>query len=160
MGKIGVALTLAGTAALLPGCYPEAVACPAIGHIAGVSLSVAASYADQVGTLRLKACQDGTCTEKDLDLHPGAVAVDQGCTPDGVCSATSSPDGTFVGFLELPALSEGPLEATVSGTSPSATALPTRTLTFTPKGDYPYGEQCGRVITAAVILDADGLKQG
>lgn len=159
MGKIGVALTLAGTAALLPGCYPEAVACPAIGHIAGVSLSVAASYADQVGTLRLKACQDATCTEKDLDLHPGAVAVDQGCTPDGVCSATSSPDGTLLGSIELPTLSESPLEATVSGTSPSGTALPTRTLTFTPKGDYPYGEQCGRVISAAVSLDEDGLSQ-
>ncbi|NQD90117.1 hypothetical protein HP499_20220, partial [Paenarthrobacter sp. CM16] len=59
MGRIAVALTLAGTAALLPGCYPQAVACPAIGQIAGVSLTVAAGYTDQVGTLRLKACQDG-----------------------------------------------------------------------------------------------------
>ncbi|MCT9871262.1 hypothetical protein [Paenarthrobacter aurescens] len=159
MGKIGVALTLAGTAALLPGCYPEAVACPAIGHVAGVSLSVTASYADQVGTLRLKACQDGTCTEKDVDLHPGAAAVDQGCSPEGVCSATSSPDGTLQGFLEMPSISESAIEATVSGTSPAGIALPLRTLRFTPKGDYPYGEQCGRVISAAVTLDANGLSQ-
>ncbi|MGF6835864.1 hypothetical protein QF015_004065 [Paenarthrobacter sp. TE4293] len=160
MGRIAVALTLAGTAALLPGCYPDAVACPAIGHIAGVSLTVAANYAAQVGTLRLKACQDGSCTEKDVVLYPGATAVDQGCTPDGVCSATSSPDGTLQGSIELPALSENPLEATVTGASPTGTMLPERTLTFTPKGGYPYGEQCGRVISATLVLDGEGLRQG
>ncbi|MDR6439252.1 hypothetical protein J2790_004427 [Paenarthrobacter nicotinovorans] len=159
MGRIAVALTLAGTAALLPGCYPQAVACPAIGHIAGVSVTVAAGYTDQVGTLRLKACQDGSCTENDVVLHPGATAVDQGCSPEGMCSATSSPDGTLVGFLELPSLSENPLEATLSGMSPAGIALPVRTLTFTPKGDYPYGEQCGRVISAGLILDGGGLRQ-
>ncbi|MGF4044456.1 hypothetical protein ACX800_15155 [Paenarthrobacter nitroguajacolicus] len=159
MGRIGLALTLAGTAALLPGCFAEPVACPAIGHVAGVSLTVAADYADDVASLRLKACQDGICTEKDLMLNPGATAVDQGCTPDGVCSATSSPDGTLQGFLELPALSESPLEATVTGTSPAGIALPLRTLTFTPTGDYPYGEQCGRVISAALTLDEEGLRQ-
>lgn len=159
MGRIGLALTLAGTAALLPGCFAEPVACPAIGHVAGVSLAVAADYADDVASLRLKACQDGICTEKDLMLNPGATAVDQGCTPDGVCSATSSPDGTLQGFLELPALSESPLQATVTGTSPAEIALPLRTLTFTPTGDYPYGEQCGRVISAALTLDEEGLRQ-
>ncbi|SEJ51816.1 hypothetical protein SAMN04487917_106290 [Arthrobacter sp. yr096] len=159
MGRIGLALTLAGTAALLPGCYPEAVACPAIGHVAGVSLTVAASYANQVGSLRLKACQDGTCTDKELVLHPGSVAVDQGCSPEGVCSATPSLDGTLQGFLEMPWLSESPIEATVSGTSPAGAALPLRTLTFTPKGAYPYGEQCGRVISAGAVLDAAGLSQ-
>lgn len=159
MGKIGLALTLMGTTALLPGCLAEPVACPAIGHVAGVSLTVAADYADQVAALRLKACQDGICTEKDLILNPGATSVDQGCTPDGVCSATSSPDGTLQGFLELPALTENPLEATVGGTSPAGTALPVRTLTFTPHGDYPYGEQCGRFISAALTLDGEGLRQ-
>ena len=159
MGRIGLALTLAGTAALLPGCFAEPVACPAIGHVAGVSLTVVASYADDVASLRLKACQDGICTDKDLILNPGASAVDQGCTPDGVCSATSSPDGTLQGFLELPALSESSIQATVTGTSPAGTALPESTLTFTPKGDYPFGEQCGRVTIAALALDADGLRQ-
>ncbi|WP_017197013.1 hypothetical protein [Arthrobacter sp. M2012083] len=159
MGRIGLALTLAGTAALLPGCFPEPVACPAIGHVAGLSLAVSANYADDVASLRLEACQDGLCTEEDLMLNPGATAVDQGCTPDGVCSATSSPDGTLQAFLELPALSESPLKATLTGTSPTGIALPVRTLTFTPTGDYPYGEQCGRVITAALTLDEAGLRQ-
>ncbi|UKA50147.1 hypothetical protein LFT48_00975 [Arthrobacter sp. FW305-123] len=158
MGRIGLALTLAGAAALLPGCFAEPVACPAIGHVAGVSLTVAADYAPDVASLRLKACQDGICTEKDLMLNPGATSVDQGCTPDGVCSATSSPDGTLQGFLELPALSENSLEATVTGTSPAGLALPVRTVMFTPKGEFPYGEQCGRVISASLVLDAAGLR--
>ena len=159
MGRIGLALTLAGTAALLPGCFPEPVGCPAIGHVPGVSLTVAAVYAPDVASLRLKACQDGVCTEKELMLNPGATSVDQGCTPDGVCSATSSPDGTLQGFLELPALSENPLEATVTGTSPAGIALPVRTLTFTPKGEFPYGEQCGRVISAGLVLNEADLRQ-
>lgn len=70
------------------------------------------------------------------------------------------PDGRMTGFTGLPALSESPLEATVSGTSPSGIALPVRTLTFTPKGNYPFGEQCGRFITANLVLDATGLRQG
>lgn len=160
MGRIGFALTLASAVALLTGCYPEPVACPAIARATGVSLTVAATYAGDVGSLRLKACQDGSCTGKELVLHPGSVAVDQGCSPEGVCSATSSPDGTLQGFMELQALSEAPMQATVSGTSAAGAALPMRTLTFTPKGDYPFGEQCGRIITAAVVLDAAGLRQG
>ncbi|GAA3271596.1 hypothetical protein [Paenarthrobacter aurescens] len=159
MGRIGLALTLAGTAALLPGCFPEPVACPAIGHVAGVSLTVAADYAPEVASLRLKACQDGICTEKDLMLNPGATSVDEGCTPDGVCSATSSPDGTLQGFLELPALSENSLEASVTGISPAGLAIPGRTVMFKPKGEFPYGEQCGRVISASLVLDAAGLRQ-
>ncbi|MET4619367.1 hypothetical protein ABIE18_000790 [Arthrobacter sp. 2762] len=160
MGKIGLAFTLLGTSALLPSCFAEPVPCPAIAQASGVSITVAAGYVDTVASLRMKACQDGTCTEADVALHPGSIAVDQGCSPEGVCSATSSPDGTMTGFLGLPALSESPLEATVSGTSPSGTALPVRTLTFRPKADYPFGEQCGRFITANVVLDATGLRQG
>ncbi|MDI2037144.1 hypothetical protein [Paenarthrobacter nitroguajacolicus] len=159
MGRIRLAFSLAGTVALLSGCGFEPVACPAIGHVAAVSVTVAADYADQVGSLRLKACQDSACTEKDLMLNPGAVTADERCTPDGVCSATSSPDGTLQGFLELPALSESPLEVTVSGTSKTGSALPVRTLEFTPKGEYPYGERCGLFISAGVWLDAGGLRQ-
>lgn len=157
MGRIGLALTLAGTA-LLSACADVPVACPAIGHIAAVSLTVTADYADQVGSLRLKACQDGACTEKDIMLNPGAVTSDETCTPDGVCSATSSPDGTLQGFVELPTLSESPMEVTVTGTSKAGVALPVRTVSFTPRRAYPYGEQCGKFISAGVVLAADGLR--
>ncbi|MFJ4170781.1 hypothetical protein ACIPY3_14830 [Paenarthrobacter sp. NPDC089714] len=124
-----------------------------------MSVTVAASYAESVGTLHVKACQDGVCTERDLELQPGAVAVDQGCTKEGACSATQSFDGTRRGLLELPALAETPMDATVGGTSRSGTPLPARALTFTPKGSYPFGEQCQRFVTASLVLDAEGLRQ-
>ncbi|MEV7607330.1 hypothetical protein AB0N65_18000 [Paenarthrobacter sp. NPDC089322] len=160
MGKMALALTLTGTTALLPGCLTEPVPCPAIAQASGVSLTVAADYVPSVGSLRLKACQDGVCTEETLMLNPGYTAVDQGCSPDGVCSATSSPDGTLHAFMQLPVLTESPMDATLTGTAPSGTDLPTRTLTFTPRGDYPFGEQCGRFVTANLVLDASGLRQG
>ncbi|MFJ5958297.1 hypothetical protein ACIQC5_20355 [Paenarthrobacter sp. NPDC092416] len=161
MGKIGLAVTLAAMTSLIPGCYPESPPpCPAIAMAPVVSLTIPASYVDSVKSVRMKACQDGTCTEDVLELFPGSVAIDQGCSPDGVCSATSSPDGTLHGSLFLPTLTESPIDATVSGSAADGTALPVRTLTFTPKGDYPYGEHCGRFITANLVLDAQGLRQG
>jgi hypothetical protein len=28
-----------------------------------------------------------------------------------------------------------------------------------PRAEYPYGEQCGKFVTASLVLDADGLRQ-
>ncbi len=71
-----------------------------------------------------------------LVLVPGSDAVDLGCEPgsgdDRPCSATSSPDGTLTGV---------------------------RTTTFTSRVTYPFGEQCARLITANLVLDAGGLRQ-
>ena len=90
--------------------------------------------------------------------------MDQGCEPgpdggDGLCSATSSPDGTLTGMLDAGSADGVPIEVTSSGTDTSGRPLPVRTLTFTPRVAYPYGEQCGRFISAGVLLDADGLRQ-
>jgi hypothetical protein len=159
MGRMTVAVTLAGSVGLLHGCGEGPVACPAVGQVTGVSVTVTAGYSSSVGKLHLKACQDGVCTEGELALHPGSVSVDQGCSPEGVCSAKSSYDGTVRGMLELPALTESPMDASLSGTSPSGTALPVRALTFTPKGDFPFGEQCQRFVTASLVLDETGLRQ-
>lgn len=151
------------TALLLTGCQTE-VACPAIAQAPVVALTVAREYAGSVKTVRLKACQDGRCTEAELELIPGSTSVDQGCEPgpgggDRPCSATSSPDGTLTGMLLLDPLTESPIEATSSGTDPGGSPLPVRTLTFTPRVAYPYGEQCGKFISAGVLLDAEGLRQ-
>lgn len=161
MRKSGVLLALITTTALTSGCYyfPYETPCPAIAQASVVSVTVAAPYVPQVGTLRLKACQDGVCTENTIELHPGSVSVDQGCTPDGVCSATASPDGTMIGMLFLDSLTESPMAVTATGTSQDGSALPVRTLDFRPRGEFPYGEQCGRFITASVVLDAKGLRQ-
>ena len=153
-----------GCAALLAtGCQPM-TACPAIGQAQVVALTVAREYAGSVKTLRLRACQDGRCTEAELQLFPGSTSVDQGCEPgsgggDRPCSATSSPDGTLTGMLMLDPLTESPIGVTSSGTDPGGRPLPVRTLTFTPRVAHPYGEQCGRFISAGVLLDADGLRQ-
>ena len=153
-----------GCAALqVAGCQSE-VACPAIAQAPVVALTVAREYAGSVKTLRLKACQDGQCAEAELELFPGSTPVDQGCEPgpgggDRPCSATSSPDGTLTGMLLLDPLTESPIEATSSGTGPDGLPLPVRSVTFTPRVAYPYGEQCGRFISAGVFLDADGLRQ-
>lgn len=162
MHKSGLLLTLLTTTVLTSGCYyyPAGTPCPAIAQASVVSVTVPVSYVPHVGTLRLKACQDGTCKEDAVELRPGSVSVDQGCRPDGVCSATASPDGTLVGMLFLDALTEAPMAVTATGTSADGQALPVRTLEFRPRGAYPYGEQCGRFVTASVVLDAGGLREG
>jgi hypothetical protein len=163
MRSFGVLLAVVTTSLLPSACLPEAVPCPAIAQAPVVSLTVAASYAPAVKAIHLKACQDGTCREADLELMPGSTAVDMGCEPsagpDGTCSATSSPDGTLTGMLMMDVLTESRIDATATGTSTAGTPLPGRKLTFTPKADYPYGEQCGKFVTASLVLDADGLRQ-
>lgn len=154
---------LACTALLAAGCQPE-TACPAIAQAPVVALTVAREYTASVKKLRLKACQDGRCTEAELELFPGSTTVDQGCEPgpygdDRPCSATASPDGTLTGMLTLDPLTESPIEASVGGTGPGGLPLPVRTLTFTPRVAFPYGKQCGRFISAGVLLDAEGLHQ-
>ncbi|WP_104176144.1 hypothetical protein [Arthrobacter sp. Y81] len=163
MRSFGVLLAVVTTSLLPSACLPEAVPCPAIAQAPVVSLTVAASYAPAVKAIHLKACQDGTCREADLELMPGSTAVDLGCEPsggpDGTCSATSSPDGTLTGMLMMDVLTESRIDATATGTTTAGAPLPARNLSFTPKADYPYGEQCGKFVTASLVLDADGLRQ-
>ncbi|WP_454697318.1 hypothetical protein [Arthrobacter humicola] len=163
MRSVGVLLAAVTTSLIPSACMPEAVPCPAIAQASVVALTVAASYVPEVEAIHLKACQDGTCREADLELMPGSTTVDQGCEPsagpDGTCSATSSPDGTLTGMLMMDVLTESRIDATATGTSTAETPLPERRLSFMPRAEYPYGEQCGKFITAGVVLDADGLRQ-
>jgi hypothetical protein len=154
-------LLAAMSTAILTSCYYYEVPapCPAIAQATAVSVTVPASYVPEVATLRLKACQDGVCTEDAVELRPGSVSVDQGCAPDGVCSATASPDGTLTGALFLDSLTESPMTVTATGTSPGGQPLPVRTLAFRPRGEFPFGEQCGRFVTASVVFDAEGLRE-
>lgn len=163
MRSVGVLLAAVTTSLIPSACMPEAVPCPAIAQASVVALTVAASYVPEVEAVHLKACQDGTCREADLELMPGSTTVDQGCEPsagpDGMCSATSSPDGTLTGMLMMDVLTESRIDATATGTSTAGTPLPERRLSFMPRAEYPYGEQCGKFITAGVVLDANGLRQ-
>lgn len=89
--------------------------------------------------------------------------MDQGCEPgpgsDRACSATSSPDGTPTGMLMFDRLTESPIDATSGGMDVRNLPLPVRAVAFTPRVAYPYGEQCGRFVSAGLILDAAGLRQ-
>ncbi|MGO4804520.1 hypothetical protein AB4089_05275 [Arthrobacter sp. 2MCAF15] len=157
------AAALALTAVVATSCRAE-VACPAIAQATVVSLTVAREYAPSVRTIHLSACQDGRCKEANLELVPGSTAVDQGCEPghsggDGVCSATSSPNGTLTGMLMMDTLTASRIEVTATGTDTAGNPLPARTAAFTPRTAHPFGEQCGTFITASVVLDSDGLRQ-
>ncbi|CAI3791062.1 hypothetical protein [Pseudarthrobacter sp. MM222] len=162
MRKFAAVLALAVAALPAAGCQPE-TACPAIAPAPVVALTVARDYAATVKTIRLRACQEGRCVESELELFPGSTTVDQGCEPgpgsDRACSATSSPDGTLTGMLMFDRLTESRIDATSSGIDVSGLPLPVRTVTFTPRVAYPYGQQCGRFISAGLILDAAGLRQ-
>lgn len=126
-----------------------------------VSLTIAAEYAPTVKTVHLKACQDGKCRETDLELLEGSVSVPQSCgpEPEGACSAVSSPDGTRYGFLNMGTLTASLINAEVTGSNANGRPMPLRTLDFTPKSAKPWGEQCPTVITASLLLDANGLRQ-
>lgn len=161
MGKRGLLLAAIPTAVFAAACGPGpgGVACPAIAQATAVSVTVAAPYAPQVAGLRLSACQDGTCTEGDVELHPGNATVDQGCDRSNVCSATASPDGTRTGALMLKALTESPIVVTAFATAAEGSAFPVRSVEFRPRAHYPFGEQCGRFLVASVLLDGDGLHE-
>ena len=163
MRKPAAVAALALTAVLVTSCRPETV-CPAIAVAPVVSLTVDREYAPSVKAVHLKACQDGHCREADLELMPGSVTVDQGCRTgpsggDGVCSATSSPDGTLTGMLLTETVTGNRMEVTSTGTATSGSLLPERTADFTPRLVQPFGERCGSFFTAHVVLDADGLRQ-
>lgn len=160
MRRMRTFLALVTTAGLASACGPGpgAAPCPAIAQATAVSVTVAAGYAQHVQVLHLKACQDGSCTEDDVELRPGSDSIDQGCA-EGVCSATASPNGTKLGILMLEALTESPMTVTASGSAADGSALPLRTLDFRPKAEYPFGQQCGRFISAGVRLDASGLHE-
>lgn len=154
-----LALTTALISALISACGPAGSACPAIAQATAVSITVSAGYSPKVAALHVRACQDGTCKEADVELRPGSTSVDAGCSREGACSATASPDGTKTAVLMLDTLTESPMTVTVSGTAPEGTALPVRTLEFRPQVAYPFGEQCGKVLSASVVLDDAGLHQ-
>lgn len=162
MRKFAAVLALAFAALPAAGCRQETV-CPVIAPAPVVALTVARDYAATVQTVRLRACQDGRCVESELELLPGSTTVDQGCEPgpgsDRACSATSSPDGTLTGMLMFDRLTESPIDATSGGMDVRNLPLPVRAVTFTPRVAYPYGEQCGRFVSAGLILDAAGLRQ-
>lgn len=145
-GRAWPAIALALAAAT--GCSASdlpAQACTEIGSAVGVAVLVErdAVAAPESTALTLRVCQTD-CVERQVELQPGSVAVGQSCAaddPDGSCSASSSPDGTLVGFADVATLTAG--EVRLSGelhTGSSTRRLDEIALSAEPT--YPNGPDC------------------
>ncbi len=140
--------TAAVGAALSVGCTATGVSprvCTEIGSPAGVSVTVVREAVAPALTLTLRICQ-ADCVEQPVELLPGSTTVGATCAsadPDATCSASSSPDGTMHGFVDVPALTVG--EVRISGEL-RAGATRTRTrleeVTVTAEATYPNGRDC------------------
>lgn len=147
---------------LCVGCSaaPLPRACTEIGSPAGVTVTVERDVATAGVGLVLRLCQE-TCVEQPIDLRPGSVTVGETCSsdePDGSCSASSSPDGTLVGFVDLPQLIAGPVRVSGSLTTPGGrTALAELTVVAEPT--RPNGADCpAGGPQASVHVTDDGLR--
>jgi hypothetical protein len=149
------------TVLLLAGCSPMEVACTEIGAPPGVGVTVEKTIAADVDAVQLTVCWDGDCHDHTVQLTPGSDTVDQGCDgndPDSACSATAVPNGTQVGFAEVPGLPTGTvmIGATVRRAGKQR-VLPK--IDVQAKPTYPNGQQCGPQGTQAhVVIGASGLR--
>jgi hypothetical protein len=152
---VGTAIALL----MLTGCGgPEA--CTMIAAPSGVGVTVAKDIAAQVTAVRLTICHNGDCHDHAVELSPGSISVDQGCSgtdPDSACSATAVPDGTKIGFADVPGLPAGPI--TISATlTRSGKPTTVKAIEVTSKTVYPNGPGCGgEGNQARVTISADGL---
>jgi hypothetical protein len=152
----GVAIALV----LLTGCSGQELACTMIAAPSGIGVTVAKDIAAEVTAVRLTVCLTGDCHDHAVELSPGSISVDQGCSgtdPDSACSATAVPDGTKVGFADVPGLPAGPI--TISATlTRSGKRTPLKAIEVTSKTVYPNGPLCGgEGNQARVTIRADGL---
>ena len=148
------------------GCTAWERSCTMIGSVSGVAVTVDQTMAADLDRLSLRVCwlpdsTRPTCRNTVVELTPGFDSVDQGCAPggpDAVCSATATPDGTSVGFVELGDLPSGPI--TVSGTATTAgQRRPLAPVALTASPTYPNGPDCGVGGTqATVTLGSDRLR--
>lgn len=150
---------LGGALLLAVGCgTPGApIACTEIGAEDGVSVVVAAERAREVSGLALEVCWEGRCREPELRLEAGSTTVDLGCSPDGACSGSASPNGTLVGFAPLD-LPEGEVEVRAAVTGPDGQVGKPDPVRATAEVVRPNGPQCpGEAHQLALTLDSEGL---
>lgn len=122
---------------------------------------MAADLAADIQSLRLKACWAEDCTEGDVQLNPGTRSVDEDCggAYSAVCSATMEPDGTLVGFLDIPRMPEGELQITTTALDRRGAPLPPSLLTAEAQMSYPNGRDCpGEAAQLSVTLDRNGIR--
>lgn len=162
-GRTGGWAAVAACAVLGVGCSavdPASVGCTEIGSAAGISVTVERDVATPDLELTLRICQDA-CVDRRVDLQPGSTTVDETCSsddPDGSCSASSSPDGTLIGFVDLAALTVG--DAQVSGDlRTDGDSTPLTAITANVVTTYPNGQDCpAGGPQASVRITGEGLR--
>jgi hypothetical protein len=165
----GSSLTTTAVAALLvmvTGCGAstgsDGHACTEIGAVSGVGLTVEQELADDIREADMQVCWDGTCERIPLDLHPGQRTIDLGCESDqpyGVCSATSTPDGTLTGFAQLDSLPAGEVQVRTFTTRQDGTRVETELLSVATETVFPNGKECpGEAQQLALTLGPAGLR--
>jgi hypothetical protein len=148
---------LCGLLLAVPSC--SAMSCTAIAALPGLSITLAGGPAAVTERLEVSVCTDDGCSATGVDLAPGSTTTEETCTPDGTCSAVSTPDGTLIGFAELD-LPEREVRADVTvhqrdGRTDSYTA------TVVPAMVHPNGEYCdGGATQGRLVLDDTGLRSG
>ena len=150
-------------AVLSVGCTATGVsprACTEIGSPAGVSVTVVPDAVLPSMTLTLRICQ-AECVEQPVELLPGSTTVGETCDsddPDASCSASSSPDGTMVGFVDVPALTIG--DVRIRGErEPARAALGFAEVTVAAAATYPNGRDCpAGGPQAAIRVTRSGLR--
>ncbi len=150
-------------AAVATGCHaaaPGTQGCTEIGAQPGVSVVVEKEVVVESLTLRLRICQ-ADCLEQAVELQPGSTTVDEDCTsddPDGSCSASSSPDGTLIGFVDVTPFSAGPVRISGAMRTDSGTTTLDQ-VTVTAETTYPNGQGCpGEAAQASVRVTPTGLR--
>ncbi len=156
-----VPVALSAVLAVLAGCAAPERACTMIAALSGVSVRVDPSLAPDVASLRLTVCWADRCVTRPVELAPGSDTVDGGCTgpdPDDSCSASATPNGSMVGFLEVTELAAGPVRVSATAmVSGRARRFPE--VTVTAAVVYPNGPDCGGSGTQAeVMVSANGLR--
>jgi hypothetical protein len=130
---------------VLSGCTPAPVACTQIGSSPGVGVTVVRELARDVEALKLTVCFGGSCRTVPVEVVPGSSSVPLDCPsdapPDTSCSATAVPDGTLVGFAEVPDLVEGRVDIGASLTRNRRQRTYAR-VPVEARPTYPNGRQC------------------
>ena len=139
---------------------PPVRACTEIGSPPGISVTVEPTVVTDDLGLTLRVCQ-ADCASSAVDLHPGSVTTGETCDaddPDGSCSASSSPDGSLVGFVPVDSLTAG--DVRLSGqlqTGAGTKDLPE--VTVQAEATYPNGRDCPAGGPQAIVrVTPDGLR--
>lgn len=161
MFRIRFTAVVSALVLVLGGCASGPV-CPVIATFRGVTVVVSADLAPRLGSLAVRACQSGICTQETLVLVPGSVPLPSRCQSgqEEPCTASPTPDGTLVGNLPLPDLPGKALDIMVTGSDKSGTGLPARSITVHPALTLPFGNNCPAFgPQASLRLDRTGLRE-